>query len=89
MSVFVPTLRILLNAKAGAAPWLPVEQGNAMDVTGPSPRGRPPVAWANSFVARPRRASQSVSRRINLCSDHRLVSVCKHTAPAAGPTATA
>eukprot|EP00959_Pyramimonas_sp_CCMP1952_P086333 1805840-Pyramimonas_sp.AAC.1 len=71
-NIFVPTLRTLLNANAGAAPWLPVDQDNAMGVTGPSLRGRPPVAWANSFVSRPRRASQSVSRRINLCSDHRL-----------------
>eukprot|EP00959_Pyramimonas_sp_CCMP1952_P236254 4937562-Pyramimonas_sp.AAC.1 len=70
-------------------PWLPVDQGNAMDVAGPSHRGRPPVAWANSFVARPRRASQSASRRNNLCSEHPLVSVCTHAKPASGPTVTA
>eukprot|EP00959_Pyramimonas_sp_CCMP1952_P331859 6949102-Pyramimonas_sp.AAC.1 len=58
-NIFVPTLRTLREAKEGTAPWLPVAQGNAMDVTGPSLRGRPPVAWANNFVARPRRASQS------------------------------
>eukprot|EP00959_Pyramimonas_sp_CCMP1952_P318811 6670639-Pyramimonas_sp.AAC.1 len=57
-----------------------------MDVTGPSFRGRPPVAWANNSVARPRRASQSVSRRNKICSGHPLISVCAHAKPAAGPT---
>eukprot|EP00959_Pyramimonas_sp_CCMP1952_P226647 4738981-Pyramimonas_sp.AAC.1 len=56
-NIFVPTLRILRDAKDGAAPWRPTDQSNAMGVTGPSLRGRPPVAWANSFVARLRRAS--------------------------------
>eukprot|EP00959_Pyramimonas_sp_CCMP1952_P047214 985311-Pyramimonas_sp.AAC.1 len=60
-----------------------------MDVTWPSLRGRPPVAWANSLVARLRRASQSVSRRITMCSEHPLVSVCTHAKPAPGPTVTA
>eukprot|EP00959_Pyramimonas_sp_CCMP1952_P222299 4647548-Pyramimonas_sp.AAC.1 len=40
-------------------------------------------------LARPRRASQSVSRRINLCSEHRLDSVRTHAEPAAGATVTA
>eukprot|EP00959_Pyramimonas_sp_CCMP1952_P121110 2532057-Pyramimonas_sp.AAC.1 len=73
-NTFVPTLRTLRDAKEGAGPWLPVAQGNAMDVTGPSLRGRPPVAWANYFVARLRRASQSASRRNNICSKHPLIS---------------
>eukprot|EP00959_Pyramimonas_sp_CCMP1952_P445444 9326326-Pyramimonas_sp.AAC.1 len=60
-----------------------------MGVTGPSLRGRPPVDWANNFVARPRRASQFVSRRNKICSGHPLVSVCTHARPAAGPTVTA
>eukprot|EP00959_Pyramimonas_sp_CCMP1952_P283907 5934714-Pyramimonas_sp.AAC.1 len=81
-NIFVPTLRTLRNAKEGTAPWLPVAQGNAMDVTGPSLRGRPPVAWANSFAARPRRASQSVNRRNTICSEHPLISVCAHAKPA-------
>eukprot|EP00959_Pyramimonas_sp_CCMP1952_P412442 8643035-Pyramimonas_sp.AAC.1 len=80
-NAFVPTLRTLREAKEGAAPWLPVAQGSAMDITGPSLRGRPPVAWANNFVARRRRASQSVSRL--------LMSVCTHARPAAGPSVTA
>eukprot|EP00959_Pyramimonas_sp_CCMP1952_P308277 6451612-Pyramimonas_sp.AAC.1 len=40
--IFVPTLQTLINAIAGIAPWLPVEQDNTMDATGHSPRGRPP-----------------------------------------------
>eukprot|EP00959_Pyramimonas_sp_CCMP1952_P209930 4392410-Pyramimonas_sp.AAC.1 len=88
-NIFVPTVRTLRSAKYGTAPWLPVDQGNAMDVTGPSLRGRPPVAWANNFVARPRRASQSVSGRNRMCSEHPLVSVCTHAKPASGPTVTA
>eukprot|EP00959_Pyramimonas_sp_CCMP1952_P236253 4937561-Pyramimonas_sp.AAC.1 len=88
-NIFAPTLRTLRSAKAGTAPWLPVDQGIAMDVTGPNLRGRPPVAWANIFVARPPRASQSVSRRNRMCSEHTLVSVCTRAKPAAGPTVTA
>eukprot|EP00959_Pyramimonas_sp_CCMP1952_P324829 6799243-Pyramimonas_sp.AAC.1 len=56
-----------------------------MDATGPSPRGSPPVAWANHSVARPRRASQFVSRRNKIRSSHPLSSVKL----AAGQTVTA
>eukprot|EP00959_Pyramimonas_sp_CCMP1952_P054451 1138619-Pyramimonas_sp.AAC.1 len=83
-NTFAPTLRTLQDARTGAAPWLPVAQGTVMDATGPSPRGCPPVAWANDFVARPPCASQSVSRRNNMCSKRPLSSV----KPAAGQTAT-
>eukprot|EP00959_Pyramimonas_sp_CCMP1952_P357064 7476543-Pyramimonas_sp.AAC.1 len=86
-NTFVPTLETLENARAGAAPWLPIEQDNAMGTTGHSPRGRPPVAWADSFVARPHRVARSVTRRVNLCSDHRLFSGLVQ--PAAGQTETA
>eukprot|EP00959_Pyramimonas_sp_CCMP1952_P017585 373287-Pyramimonas_sp.AAC.1 len=58
-----------------------------MDTTGYSPRGRPPVAWADSFVARPHRVARSVTGRVNLRSDHRLVSGLVQ--PAAGQTETA
>eukprot|EP00959_Pyramimonas_sp_CCMP1952_P329445 6897068-Pyramimonas_sp.AAC.1 len=84
---FVPTLETLENARAGTAPWLPVEHDSAMGTTGHSPRGRPPVAWADDFVARPRRVARSVTRRVNLCYDHRLVSGL--VLSAAGPTETA
>eukprot|EP00959_Pyramimonas_sp_CCMP1952_P317992 6654457-Pyramimonas_sp.AAC.1 len=55
--IFAPTLRSVQDAKTGAAPWLPVAQDTGVDATGHSPRGRPPVAWADRFVARPARAS--------------------------------
>eukprot|EP00959_Pyramimonas_sp_CCMP1952_P349665 7326669-Pyramimonas_sp.AAC.1 len=55
-----------------------------MDATVPSPRGRPLVARADDFVARPPRTSQSVSRRNKICCKHPLSSV----KPAAGQTAT-
>eukprot|EP00959_Pyramimonas_sp_CCMP1952_P376471 7885544-Pyramimonas_sp.AAC.1 len=41
-NIFAQTLRTLRSAEDGTAPWLPVDQGNAVDVTGPSLRGRPP-----------------------------------------------
>eukprot|EP00959_Pyramimonas_sp_CCMP1952_P375517 7864769-Pyramimonas_sp.AAC.1 len=69
---FVPTLQTLRDAKTGAAPWLPATQDTGADATGPSPRGRPPVAWADRFVARPARESKSASRRNRICSDHPL-----------------
>eukprot|EP00959_Pyramimonas_sp_CCMP1952_P202477 4234112-Pyramimonas_sp.AAC.1 len=58
-----------------------------MDTAGHTPRGRPPVAWADSFVARPRRVARSVTGRVHLFSDHRLVSELVQSA--AGQTETA
>eukprot|EP00959_Pyramimonas_sp_CCMP1952_P262155 5482135-Pyramimonas_sp.AAC.1 len=46
-----------------------------MGVTGPSPRGRPSVAWADRFVARLARESKSVTRRNKMCSNHPLSAV--------------
>eukprot|EP00959_Pyramimonas_sp_CCMP1952_P413609 8666562-Pyramimonas_sp.AAC.1 len=63
------------------------DAGDIGKCKGRSPRGRPPVAWADCFVARPHRVARSVTRRVNLCSDHRLVSGLVQ--PAASQTETA
>eukprot|EP00959_Pyramimonas_sp_CCMP1952_P353047 7396384-Pyramimonas_sp.AAC.1 len=51
---------------------MPDAQDAGADATGPSPRGRPPVAWADQLVARPARQSKSASRRNKICSKHPL-----------------
>eukprot|EP00959_Pyramimonas_sp_CCMP1952_P256865 5366601-Pyramimonas_sp.AAC.1 len=68
-------------------PWMPVQQDDAADAAGQSSRGRPPVAWENSLVARPSRDSRSVTRRANQCRDHRLIAGTMQ--PASGQAETA
>eukprot|EP00959_Pyramimonas_sp_CCMP1952_P143696 3008410-Pyramimonas_sp.AAC.1 len=62
---FVPTLQTIVDQVSMGRPWMPVQQGDAADAAGQSPRGRPPVAWESSLVARPSRDSRSVTGRAN------------------------
>eukprot|EP00959_Pyramimonas_sp_CCMP1952_P424958 8901119-Pyramimonas_sp.AAC.1 len=50
---------------------MPEENRNNADNANPPARLQ--VAWENNFKARPTRSSQSVSRRISMCRDHRLI----------------
>eukprot|EP00959_Pyramimonas_sp_CCMP1952_P069573 1452332-Pyramimonas_sp.AAC.1 len=69
------------------SPWMPVQQDDAADAAGQSPRGRLSVAWENSLGARPSRDSRSSARRANQCRDHRLIAPMLQ--PASGEAATA
>eukprot|EP00959_Pyramimonas_sp_CCMP1952_P037816 791670-Pyramimonas_sp.AAC.1 len=85
--VFAPTLQTIANAVSMGTPWMPVPQEDAADAAGQSPRGRLPVAWENSFEARPSRDSRSVARRTNECRDHRLIAPMLQTASGEAATA--
>eukprot|EP00959_Pyramimonas_sp_CCMP1952_P284700 5951712-Pyramimonas_sp.AAC.1 len=69
-NVFVPTRQTIDGAVNVGRPWLPAQNAGALEEENMAnagennPPARLPLAWGNSFRARPPRSSQSVSRRI-------------------------
>eukprot|EP00959_Pyramimonas_sp_CCMP1952_P161955 3386249-Pyramimonas_sp.AAC.1 len=84
-SIFVPTLATIDDAVDFGRPWFGVlNEDNGNNADNNNPPARVPVAWGNNFRARPTRSSQSVSRRISMCRDYRLiVPVLRHATVAA------
>eukprot|EP00959_Pyramimonas_sp_CCMP1952_P449095 9403845-Pyramimonas_sp.AAC.1 len=59
-------------------------EGTGNNADNDNPPARLPVAWENSFRARPTRSPHSVSRLVGLCRDHRfIIPVLRHAAGSA------
>eukprot|EP00959_Pyramimonas_sp_CCMP1952_P214624 4491418-Pyramimonas_sp.AAC.1 len=73
-NILVPTLATIDDAIQFDRSWFgELPEDNRNDADADNPPARLPVAWENNFRARPTRSSRSVSRRIGMCRDHRLI----------------